>query len=361
MRASLLALILVSSASGQTYSPNYPYLLRLDHYTFEDHSCVLLQKTGAFHLEVEHGDEVKVFEGTIDSGKLVEIQRELNSDPLDDLSQQRIEEPILNGSPFDKLQVTIFRGDRWQDLFFRSGDSQQPFKKSLQPLVRWLDGLHKLPHRELSEDAGKNNCLPRTAIALSKRESGAAPQITPKIPSQNGSISLGVRQATRASAPAQPRTLLHIYSLERNSASASERCVIVGGNGGYRVEDRTQKTGRPVETKILIGKIDPDALAQLREILDSPDLVKIKHHEPPGGAAVPVLADITDISISRPDGDQRIILSSGFNRPGFPAFYGGDADPRKANSLLKFVSEHLENGNGQSLSKEFRNECSEAP
>src|SRR5690348_15005113 len=179
MRGLLLLLVAVSVAFPQVNSPP-SYLLRLEHSSFESHSCALLQSTGAFHLEVDHDEQVKVFEGSVEPNQLLEIQRNLNSDPLVTLSQQKIEEPLIR-TRHDELQITVFREDHWQDLLFRSSDSQQPFEQSLQPLVHWLDNLHKLPHRELSEDEGKNNCLPPKAIVLKKRETAtSSTSLTPR-------------------------------------------------------------------------------------------------------------------------------------------------------------------------------------
>src|SRR5258708_12388578 len=177
MRGLLLVCIAVSVARGQEnparVPPAYPYLLRVGRSVFEEDCWGLLENTGAFHLEVNQGDDVKVFEGTIDSSKLRKIEYNLTSTALANLSQREIQEPLIR-TRHDELQVTVFRGDHWQDLFFKSSDSQQPFKHVLEPLVRMLDELHKLPHRELSEDEGKNRCLPPKIIALKKRESDEA-------------------------------------------------------------------------------------------------------------------------------------------------------------------------------------------
>jgi|SRR5712692_6697272 len=134
MRGALLVLVAVSVASGQVRAAAYPYLLRLDHSAFEGHTCALLQTTGAFHLEVNQGDDVKVFEGTITANELIKIEADLNSTALVNLSQPQIQEPLIR-TRHDELQVTTFRGEAWQDLFFQSSDSQQPFKRWLQPLV----------------------------------------------------------------------------------------------------------------------------------------------------------------------------------------------------------------------------------
>src|SRR5712692_3793604 len=105
MRGLLLVFFTVSVASCQITPPAYPYLLRLEHSDFEDYSCALLQRTGAFHLEVDRGDEVKVSEGTIEANQLLQIERDLNTNALVTLSQQQIQEPLIR-TRHDELQVT---------------------------------------------------------------------------------------------------------------------------------------------------------------------------------------------------------------------------------------------------------------
>jgi hypothetical protein len=362
MRACLLILIAVSWASGQAVSSPYPYLLRLDHYTFEEHACALLQNSGAFHLEIDHSDDVKVFEGTIDARQLNDIQRDLNSEKLDRLSQQQIEEPIMR-TRHDRLQVTIFRGDGWQDLYFRSADSQQPFKQSLQPLVHWLDNLHKVPHRELSEDAGKNNCLPPKVIALQRRGEVAAreknaAQITMQVFS-SGTPAYSSLPQPAALEPAPVPTLLHLFSQEIKSGIARERCLLIAENGQFRLENRIQKTGKRVSTETTLGQIGTQDIQQLRQILDDPRLAKLKHREPPGGrnTPVPILGNMLELSIMRPDGNQTIVFTSAFGRPRFPAFYGGDADISEAGRLLKFIDERAEADKAPTQSAPIRNGC----
>jgi hypothetical protein len=352
---TILGVLLLNSAQAE--QPDYPYLLRLDHYVSGEQTCALLQKTGAFHLEVDNGRKVRVYEGSLSPSQLAEVQSALNRHPLAGLSQQQIEEPLLR-TRYDKLQLNIFRGDRWQDLFFRSSDTQETFKVSLQPLLRWLDGLHSLPHKELSEEQGKNNCLPAGKIELKKRGETAR-EIRPRIASDTGGAPLASRRLVTA--PVQVRPLLEIYSLERKTASARERCVLIMEDGNYRIEERAQKASKPVDLNVLGGTAGAKELRELRGILDSPELAAIKHHEPPGGSVVPMLGDKMEIWIARADHDQRIILSSSFGRPGMPAFYGGDASLHTAERLLRFLSERLENGTGKNLSKEGRNGCTQAP
>ena len=359
----MAATLLCGIAAAQSAST--PYLLRLEHSTFENHACALLQTTGAFHLEIYGGEDVKVFEGTIPASDLLEIEGDLNSEQIVDLSQQQIDEPLIR-TRHDELQVTVLRGDGWQDLYFRSSDSQQPYERWLLPLAHWLDNLHKLPHRELSEDEGKNNCLPPKPIALGRRDPGT-PQAAVTSKTTGHILSAGPDpqpQPASQPPPTGPQSappLLSFYSLERQSGSAHESCVLFGENGMYRFEDRTQKSGKPVNTKVIAGQIKPDELQQLRGLLDDPTLARIKHHDPLGRMVVPMMGDMLEIFISRPAGVQHVILSSRFNRKGFDLFYGGDADSSMATPLLKFLSEHVENNLGGILDSSKRNGCTEAP
>ena len=355
MRGLLFVFIAVSIGFAQIDSPAHPYLLRIEHSTFQAHACALLQNSGAFHLEIDSGDRTKVFEGTVRSDELIDILRDLNHDALTNLSQPQIQEPLIV-TRHDELRLNVFRAEHGQDLIFESSDSQEPFSGSLQPLVRWLDGLHKLPHRELSEDAGKNNCLPPKTIGFTTRQTAAPPA--------QRSLS-GVRATPLASQPAAPTpepaaasALLTLHSFTVKAGGANQSCVLVIDDGRYRFEERTQKSGsREVKTQVLRGQITADELRDLQQLLSDPALAKIGHRAPPGKMVVPVMEDLLEISISRPDGMQDIVLSSGFSRRQMGFFYGGDADISTARRLLTFLGEHVENKRSGVWHSVRRNDC----
>lgn len=352
--------LLCGAAAAQ--SPSATYLFRLDHSNFEGHSCALLQATGSFHLEITDGDEVKVFEGTISSDELTKLEADLNSTALVNLSQPLIQEPLIR-TRHDELQLSILRSEAWQDLFFQSSDSQQPFKHSLQPLIHWLDTLPRVPHRELSEDGGANRCLPVGVIALKKRGEALPDSVTARTTMHilyGGQTPQPQPQRPPVAAQEVPPLLL-LYSLAMKTVSAHETCVLIGENGMYRFEDRTQKAGKPVKTKITSGQIGPDNLQKLHQLLDDPAILNIQHHEPPGNDDVSMTEDKLDLTIARPAGVQHVILSSRYNRPDFPTFYRGDADVAAAQPLLKFLSEHVQNNLVGTLDPSKRNGCSEAP
>ena len=135
MKALAFVFFAVSIAAGQADSRPHPYLFRISHKTFDESSCALLHGDGSFHLEFADGDDIRVFEGNTSAEDVVRVQRALDDPQLTELSQIQIEEPIVRGRT-EQLQLTIYRQDHWQDLFFQSVESEAPFKGSLEELVR---------------------------------------------------------------------------------------------------------------------------------------------------------------------------------------------------------------------------------
>lgn len=340
-------LLFILGTAGLAYpqadGSNYPYLLRLAHETSDQYSCVLLGTTGTFHVEANGGETTKVLEGRLDPEKLEVIEQTLRDPMLASLTQSQIEEPLLR-SQEDRLQVSVVRNGEWQDLNFQSPDSQRPFAHALRPLVRWMDNLHKLPHKKLSEDAGKNNCQPARRLALKKRGFAAAT-------SEETTAQSGHSDSVSA--------LLRLYSISLKGGGAHQQCVLLLENGKYRFEDRTQKAvGKPVKTQILDGEISFSDLQELRRVLDAPALAKLRHREPPGGR-IPVMGDILDLTISRTTGDQNLSLSSTFGRE-FGAFFGGDGPLTIADPLMKFLAAHVENNStATELDRSYGNDCNE--
>jgi hypothetical protein len=149
-------------------SGSFPYLLRIQRTTPEGVVCVLLRRDGQFHLETSHGDHTKVFEGLLPSSRLKKVQVMLDSGDLPRLPQTPSNSPgAISASEI--LQVSIFRMDHWQNLVFVADNLGRPVPRSLDPLLSWLDSLHKQPHRELDEDENKNNCQSPAKIELKRR------------------------------------------------------------------------------------------------------------------------------------------------------------------------------------------------
>lgn len=391
----LLAFVPTWTLAQIDYS-DYPYLLRIEHKTGGTRACALLQRSGAFHLEIENADITKVYEGSVGEGGMQELGDDLSDNTLASLSQKQIEEPVIGG--LDALQLDIFRQDHWQDLIFYSPESQEPYRQSLRPLVRWLDDLHKLPHKEFSEEERRSNCLPARKLVLQRRdtEAGAA-KAGPSdasdwtMPSRDGRIwnapaptlpirgfgRIGAPQGSSAQSPlptggtqaesppavaAQNLTppLVLAFGFGMGSSVAFKKCVVVDANGSFRAEKETQKTGaKSVDTEVAGGTLDPDDLARLRQLLDDSAISKIRHHLT-SRATLPVYGEMLDLRISRPAGIQQIVLSSSFGDPKLPFFYSGDGDIRHAHSLMNFLDQRIEAVKLKSSDPALRNSCQSA-
>ena len=356
--SSILKLLLIALASTLACAQlePTPYLLRMEHTSVESHECVLLRETGSFHLEADSGDSTKVFEGTLNADRLRQIQSDLQNSELESLTQEQIEEPLIRRSEFLRLEVR--RDDRWQELTFRSTESQERYRRSLQPLVRWLNDLHKVPHKELSEDAGKNNCLPPGKIALKKRSEEALSQP----PAATGENSTLPDSSNPAAAKPEPLpALLQLSSLSMKSHVARQACVLIVANGFYRAEEQEQKEGnKKVEVKITGGKFAPEEISQLQQLLNDQAIAGI-HHRKTSRAVLPMSGEMLNLQIYRNSGVQEVVLSSTFDRGDVPFFYSGDGDIRRAQLLLKFVNEHVWTAGSGRLDPSLRNDCQSAP
>jgi hypothetical protein len=346
---TLVALVSVFTSIGASAQS---YLLRIEHQNREMHSCALAQNTGAFHLETDDGRRIRVIEGTLSAEQLLGLRRDLNNSALATLSQEQIEEPIVHDVR-DLLQLDIFRQDRWQNLLFQSADSQEPFKRWLQPLVRWLDRLCGLPHHELSEDAGKNNCLPPKKIALKKRSA--------RQPQQQADASAYLKPSIAMVPPAPDppaSAVLRLVYVKVGFGTARQKCVLFADDGKYRFEDQTQRSKRTgLNTRVVQGRINQQQMLELRTMLDQQSLREIRHHEPPGGIEVRMMGDMLHLWIARDSGFQEIVLSTNQRQTGY--FYTGDAAFSAGDPLLKFVAEHVESNTTMSSAR--RNECTEIP
>ena len=151
---------------GHSVGP--PYLLRLQRITRGAAVCVLLGNDGQFHMEETHGTRTKVFEGTLPSSKLLKVRRMLEEHGVPHLSS---DSSSSSGTTHVSqiLQVSIFRTDHWQNLVFINQNGSHTVPRSLDPLLNWLDSLHKQPHQQINEDEGKNNCQSPKTIELKKR------------------------------------------------------------------------------------------------------------------------------------------------------------------------------------------------
>ena len=332
---SLTAFVFLSAANGLSEAKTTIYVLRLVHETSAGTTCVLVDETGAFHFESGDRERTTVFEGGISAAQLNALRQ--NVERLSEVSQDDIEEPLIPSSR-DLLDIHIFQKEGAKELLFRSAESQRLQAPKLSPLLGWMYRLRRLPHREISEDAGKRNCLPRGRVVLKARDQLARQPAPMRTPISGRRLAAPARDTAPSRPPAPPVVRLELT--ERTSSAARQMCALVADDGLYRFERRFQKNGsKKVENSLAKGRITTDEMNRLRKILESPTLVGIAHRKPPPGMPL-INGAVLELSIQRGSGVQDLVLTDSTHRNTF--FYSGDADITRAAPLLGFVGKQIE-------------------
>jgi hypothetical protein len=155
-----------SSQSGKEAA----YLMRLERVREGQDVCVLIRGDGQYHLERHLSEKAKILEGNLDADETQQLVRIVSDDQLVLLRQDQISESMLR-SKFDEVRLSVLRPqNHWQVLVFHDPISREPYRKSLDPLLSLLEKLEKRKGQELSEDSGRNSCIPPRNIDLAVRD-----------------------------------------------------------------------------------------------------------------------------------------------------------------------------------------------
>src|SRR5258708_25482210 len=287
--AFILALSPALWASDQqaVWTTAVPYLLRMERLRSDQDVCVLVQSDGQYHLERLHPYGIRVFEGKLPNGALASLESLLMKDRLRGLQKRVIHIPLTTGD-LDNLFVSVLHRDHWQNLEFSSAESRKPYEEFLNPLLTWLDALQKEKAKELTEESGRNNCLPPKEIQLQTR-SGE------KISSMH----------TEAS------TVSHAYILRTltrrfDSSRIENSCVIIRDTGVYHVRRSQQLARKETKTTLLDTTFSAEAIHSLRVLIDADQVRKWPTQNPP--LARLQAATVPNLSIPREDRVQQITL-----------------------------------------------------
>jgi hypothetical protein len=287
--AFILALLPVVWASDQQAvgTATVPYLLRMERLRSDQDVCVLVQRDGQYHLERLHPYGIRVFEGKLRNGALASLESLLMEDRLLRLQQSDIDVPLITGD-LDNLFVSVLRPDHWQNLQFNSAESRKPYEEFLNPLLKWLDALQKEKAKELTEESGRNNCLPPKEIQLQTRSGD-------KIHSMHAEASA----VTHA-------YILRTLTRRFDSSRIENSCVIIRDTGVYHVRRSQQLARKETKTTVLDGTFSVEAVNSLRVLIDADPLRKWPTENPP--LARLQAATVTNLSIPREDGVQQITV-----------------------------------------------------
>ena len=350
-------------ALGQLSSGDSSYLLRLEHVKEGEDICVLLQSDGNYHFERVLSDKALVYEGSVSRTSLQEVKTAVSSDEMLHLDQDRIPAPVVSLS-YDELDLDIARVEGWQRLRFPDSDSRKAFHQSLDPLLKWVDSLPGEGRVQLSEDEGKNNCLPRRRedVHLARRQETASP------------VPAGASPSTVPS-PYMLRILLD----RLGPGEARRTCAIVYPNGFYHLEKSSQTyyvggvyqpevinagLGGRIKADVFEQFLDPRATKELRKLLDNPELVVSRHSSMPIGIHYSD-AEITFVFIPREDRLQQLTFSNyfGADNPQTHMSAGGHATRHVDSAagllgpLQKWLRSNIESRKAARLKEAYGNNC----
>jgi hypothetical protein len=278
-------------------SEGVAYLLRMERLRRTEDVCVLIRGDGQYHLERLVADKARIFEGALDAPTLQNLEHILADGELFQLTQDKIIMPLI--SEMDELDISVLRPGHWQNLRFPPGDSRAHYGRILNPLIKWFENIQREQHRELSEDAARNSCLPTRTLELKTRGPAA---------------SGGSTAATPLSSSTTSATNNYVFRLESHKIggqTAENTCIIVYPDGRYHLERKTQRiASKEVSIAVFEDAVWAGELQKLTQILDNPELQKKTYEEPPYGR--PMLeAEFTSLTVPRVDHLQKVSIWRG--------------------------------------------------
>lgn len=133
-------------------------------------TCILVQESGAFHLERRSARRLEVFAGTIRPDRLAALREMLDGEAFRRLVEDA-PELSLQPTGLEETTLSVPRQGHWVSIRFLAGlvpDRQQAL---LDQFGRWKAGVLKNPHKKLNESFAGNNCLPPAPVELKPRGS----------------------------------------------------------------------------------------------------------------------------------------------------------------------------------------------
>jgi len=338
---------------AQAASSESPFLMRMERQTREENLCMLVQQNGHYHLERIIIGRPRVFEGTLETSAINELEPLLNSDQLANLKQAQIE-TTLAGEDMDQVMVAIWRPYGWQSLNFPSGKSRKPYKAVIDPLVKWLDRSKQQQNPIVG--APTNRCMPpQSAQAGGESKPNASNPYLMRIvvdhyePSQVGGGSADSNSRSGGSGSMNSASAVNSTA----DLKITRLCTIVYESGRYRLEKSVQQFGSPVRFEIYRDTLDKAQLDDLRKILDNPKLSAL-----PNNAAPAVFAkegELITLAVAREKSVQALSFASFFGARTAEAGMKDNtstavsANVELTHPIRKWVKQNLEEHKSQQL------------
>jgi hypothetical protein len=351
----ILALLSSLSLAGFCQSQTGAPLARMEHQTRGENVCMLVLKDGRYHMERTVPGRAQVFDGTLGSSALTELEPLLNASALVELKQSQIES-TAGGEDIDQVMITIARPNGPQTLTFPSTKSRKPFKSEVDPIVKWLD--RNKQQQNPIPNAMSTRCMPpqNTQVANGLTTPSASNPYMMRIlielyEPKGGGTALSSVSAAKGTTGQDVGGMTNTDAMDVNSFKITRTCAVVYDSGRYRFERNIRESGIVVKSEVFRDTLDKTQLAGLRGLLDNPKLAAL-----PSNTATAFFGregEFTTLTVPRDKGVQAVNVAT------FPP-RNASADLREAahqalganapltNPIRKWVKQNVEERkNGQ--------------
>jgi len=237
---SLLTVLCTAAPAQVSPAPDdaSSFLVRMERLREAEDDCVLVNRNGQYRFERTYQAKIEVYVGSLGYSEFMKLQNLLETDQLRSLSQKQIHPPLMSDS-FDSFVLDIFRGNQMQHLFFSNHEGRQPFHDSLDPVLAWLDSLNKMDHTRIGDSAASRCSGGREILAA---DALTRPVVQIRLPSY----------------------VLRLQSDRIYGGLAEYSCVLVYGDGKYRLEKSTQQFRSTPQVRAFEASLTDLQVAELR-------------------------------------------------------------------------------------------------
>ena len=301
-------------------------LLRIERIKPGEAVCALVNDNGSYRLEKLFRAKNELYTGTVDETRISQLRGLLADQRLHKLSQTDIHSPLVSDS-FETLQLAISREAGWQALTFASAESSKPFKDFVDPLLRWFQDLQKQHPSAIRVEGAPTRCMP----APLRRVVIAKPDQASLVP------------------PPASAYLFRISSSHFYGAHVDSACTIVLGDGRFHRERANQEFMADRRNRVAEGQLEPEALKELHDLLDSSGLKNSPSSDVGPVGQVMREGTLTRLAIPRDRQIQNLFFLTSFNTIGNPHEIGGKsnmtyhiADQKLLEPIMRWMKRYTE-------------------
>lgn len=339
-------------SSDQGLSSTAQPVLRIERLQPGEAVCALVQEDGAYRLEKLFRSKAEMYVGKASNDQAEDLNRILGNTQLRKLSQENVGGDVVSDT-LDTVDVALWRQRGWQTLSFRNPSSRKPFNHELDPLLQWFQNIQKKRPAAIKVEGAATRCLPPKEL-------------------QSRTQQVAESGLTAATGHSQATYLFRFQSSKFAQGVFERTCTVVFLDGTYRREKRFQPFMGSKTDRSYGGQINADSLAELRRVLDSPDLKNAVSDTGSEQLAqnledfqqLPQNLEDSTVFIARENGIQHLVFISEFNTHENPENWGWMSnmsyhvsDQKAIAPLKRWIKEHTDKSEGGTEKDTPINDC----